>query len=101
PRVASLAAILLDESGTETDMMDTLVYPDGWEMPARLTDIHGISQEDLLATGKPITEVVQTFSGLIDHCDIMVAYGIQFDIAMISGEWMRAKMPAKAPTKPK
>ncbi|TXH35261.1 MAG: 3'-5' exonuclease [Rhodospirillaceae bacterium] len=95
PRVASIAAILVDGDGAEISTLEALISPDGWEMPADLEKLHGLSTDILKADGRPVAEVLNDFAAAVEQCDLLVAYGIQFDLKLVRGEWVRAGLPSR------
>ena len=45
------------------------VTPEGFEVSAKATKLHGISQERLMAAGKPLEEVLREFlSDVVEAC---------------------------------
>ena len=45
------------------------VTPEGFEVSAKATKLHGISQETLMAAGKPLEEVLREFmTDVVDAC---------------------------------
>lgn len=97
PRVAQLAALLMD-GDEEIGTLDTMIRPTGWTDLDRanldkLTHLHGLDCAKLDAEGREIADVLAEFGKLMDAADVMVAYGIQFDLKLMRGEWRRNGMP--------
>jgi DNA polymerase-3 subunit epsilon len=97
PRVAQLAAVLFD-GDQEIASLDTMLLPDGWSDKARadldrLAHLHGLDCVKIEEGGRPLKDVLAEFGALMDGAEVMVAYGIQFDLKLMRGEWRRAGLP--------
>lgn len=59
PHLVQLGAILIDlDSREEIDSLDVIIKPEGWEIPAEVSEIHGITTERALECGIPEKEAV-------------------------------------------
>jgi DNA polymerase-3 subunit epsilon len=95
PRVASIAAALLADADAEPVIMDRLIKPDGWTMPAELVEKlgNGLHQERLEAEGIPIADALDEFLALLDRAEVLASYGILFDTKGLRSELRRAGRP--------
>lgn len=81
-RIIELGAVSL-EAGTERDSMDLLVrLPEGQTLPLFITDLTGITDQQLAAEGVDQSEAAEGFCRLLDGAErpLLVAYNAQFDL---------------------
>jgi DNA polymerase-3 subunit epsilon len=80
PHIVECAALVYDaDTGKLIEGYSAIGKPDGWEIPAELTAIHGISQEQALAEGVPEHEIVANFMRLHATANMRVAHNESFD----------------------
>jgi DNA polymerase III epsilon subunit-like protein len=94
PRMIQLAAQLYDADRELVGVAHHLVRPDGWEMPAELAEKmgHGLTQNRLLADGVPVAKALEAWAPLHDRADVLVGFGVDFDLKILRGELRRAGM---------
>lgn len=81
-RIIELGAVSL-EAGVETDSLECLIrLPEGHRLPPFITDLTGITDEQLLSEGVEPSEAVNAFCCLLEGAEhpLMVAYNAQFDL---------------------
>ena len=100
PRVIELAAMLHTGPGATVSTVDLLVKPDGWIVPDDVVALHGITIEMCEAEGRPIREVLDAFTALMDEADLITAYGVDFDLKAYRGEARRAGLSDRYGEKP-
>jgi DNA polymerase III epsilon subunit-like protein len=66
-----------------------IIKPEDWEIPARSTEIHGITKEFAIENGENIKMVLESFYNNIKRCTNIVAHNIRFDEAIIKSELLR------------
>lgn len=66
--------------------------PENIQIPKKATEIHGITQEQMLTHGEPITHVLNTFMHDISSCTYIIAHNLKFDKTMIEVECIRNKI---------
>ncbi len=99
PRMAQLSAGLFEfDPAGELDQRDGfthLIKPDGWEMPDELVEKlgHGFTTAHLEEHGVPVMAALEDFMKLHDESDLLVGYGIHFDLKILRGELRRVGMP--------
>ncbi len=86
PRVVQLGCVLFDEKGDEKEILDTLIYPDGWEVDYDSELVHGWTTEDCKFMGQPAKEVLNEFNRLSLVSKTLIAHHIEFDMKMMSIE---------------
>lgn len=90
PHVVQLAAILTDDLGNEMAQINVIVKPDGWGIPDRAAEVHGITTGKALKYG--ISEIVAA-GAMYDLCcaaDTVVAHNIEFDRQIVGTMFARA-----------
>lgn len=92
PRLVQLAWYVYDEDGVELSAADYIVRPDGFVVPPEVSRIHGITHDDAMAKGKPITEVLELFASDVARAEALVAHNMSFDEAIVRSEMLRAGM---------
>lgn len=88
-RLIELGYIVYDATGKKIKEYDSLVKPDNWTITN--TFVHGITQSDAIATGKPIEQVLAELSKDLDQVSAFVCHNINFDMDIIGAESYRAK----------
>ena len=83
PHIVQLAACLVDlQSRHVIASMDVIVRPMGWEIPAEVAAIHGITTERALAVGVPEPVALRMFVGLY-NARPRIGHNEQFDARII------------------
>ncbi|MFH1800301.1 MAG: 3'-5' exonuclease [Candidatus Omnitrophota bacterium] len=93
PHIVQIAWALFDEDGTQLELHDHMIQPEGFVIPESATAIHGISTERALKEGRPAAEVLREFSGAIPGVACLVAHNLDFDEKMVRVELLRRGMP--------
>lgn len=89
--ITQIAAILTDENFNELEDYNSLIRSDGrFEVPKTAFFIeNNMSTERCDAEGSDALEVMTSFMGMVDACDIAIAYNDKFDKRMISNSCKR------------
>lgn len=66
-----------------------IIKPDGYEIPAEATEIHGITTERAIAEGIPFAEVVDEFLADANDAPLVCAHNIYFDTSMLKANVLR------------
>lgn len=108
PRMASIAAMLVDDKGEKLKSMHRLIKPIDWE-PQFIEDakngtgafaVNGLKFDQLMAEGIPVLDALIEFDTLFDECEGFSAYGIQFDSKILRAEQRRAGRPDRYGERP-
>lgn len=97
PRLVQLAWLAYDAAGKKVAGENAIVKPIGFEIPAEVAKIHGITNERALAEGKDLLAVLSKFACWITTCEILVGHNIKFDDNIVGAELLRcglAPIPA-------
>lgn len=90
PNLTQFAFILMDEKGQEHERFESLIKPDGWEIPKEQFFIdNNMSTERCEQFGMPIFEVLRLFQDTLKYADYKVAHNINFDNPIIGAEMIR------------
>lgn len=93
PHLVQLAACLVDTETRRTlTSIDVTIRPDGWEIPAEVAAIHGITTEHAQDLGIPEAAAVDLLLELWRNCRPRIAHNESFDarilrIAMLRHGW--------------
>lgn len=89
PHIVQYCGILMDENHRTRMALDTLIRPEGFEIPAEAAAVHGITKEMAMQTGIPISEALAFHARLYAAADLIVGHNISFDQRMIRIEAKR------------
>lgn len=89
PHLVQLGVLLQDGNGVTLDMFKTLVKPDGFTIPRDATDAHGISHERAMREGIRLDTALMTFHGMCQNIDVIVGHNVNFDINVMTSEFLR------------
>jgi DNA polymerase III alpha subunit (gram-positive type) len=93
PRLVQLAFLLFDNNGNSISSGDYIIKPEGFEIPADSSRIHGITTSRAIAEGLPLQVVLLEFNDLVMKSEFIVAHNISFDEKIIGAEFLRNGMP--------
>lgn len=93
PRIIQLAAILTDSEGKKLSVLDTLIKPDGWVVPANITELTGLTTARCAAGGVPMNRALSILMALWALSTVRVSHGQAFDTRMVRIEIMRSDLP--------
>lgn len=83
PHIVQLAASLVDLASRQVlGSLDVIVRPEGWEIPAEVSEIHGITDEHARAVGVPEATALRMFVALYNN-RTRIGHNEQFDARII------------------
>lgn len=94
-RIVQISWILTDEQDNELSVESYIIRPDGYEIPARVSAIHGITTERATEEGLPLEEVMSAFEFDWNRADAIVAHNIGFDLSFVRREAENAGITLK------
>lgn len=84
PHMVQLAAKLVDADTRKViQSIDLIIRPDGWVIPAEVTEIHGITTEHALAVGVPEALALQMLLAMWRAAAVRVGHNESFDARII------------------
>ncbi len=89
PRLVELGAVLVDLAddsvATERASISLIVRPDGYEIPAGATAVHGITTELAIRIGVPLVVAISVLTNLWAVAEVRVAHNLEFDDRVLDG----------------
>lgn len=92
PRLVQLAWQLHDSRGKLLSRQNLLIQPDGFDIPYKAEQIHGISTKRAMDEGQPLTTVLGLFIEDMRRCALLVGHNIEFDINILGAEFIRQQL---------
>jgi DNA polymerase III epsilon subunit-like protein len=89
PRLVQIAWIQYDENGNELNNESFIIKPEGFTIPAKVAEIHGITTQRALAEGVALKPVLTLFAEKIKASKVVVAHNISFDENIVGAEFVR------------
>lgn len=95
-RLIEIACVLCDQEGKIVRAGEWLIKPDGFSLPTKITELTGITDEELEKNGMRFADVAVQFQDFIDKADILVMHNAAFDVSIIAAECYRQGFEALA-----
>ena len=92
PRLVQLAWQLHDGKGKLISRHNYIVKPDGYDIPYKAEQIHGISTKRATEEGAPMLDVLAAFINDLNSTSQLVGHNIEFDINIIGAEFLRKQL---------
>ena len=89
PRLVQLAWQLHDAKGKLLSIQNFIIKPDGFDIPFKAEQIHGISTARATREGVEIDKVLTAFQKDLQKAKQLVGHNIEFDINIIGAELIR------------
>ncbi|HEX5168242.1 MAG TPA: PHP domain-containing protein, partial [Cyclobacteriaceae bacterium] len=89
PRLVQIAWQLHDSGGKLLSRQNFLIKPDGFDIPYKAEQIHGISTKRALEDGHELNAVLDSFLLDLSNAQLIVGHNIEFDINIIGAELIR------------
>ncbi len=89
PRVVQLAWQLHDRNGKLLSQFSSLIRPEGFDIPFKAEQIHGISTRRAMEEGRPMAEVLTKFRTDLDKTSVLIGHNIEFDVNILGAELLR------------
>jgi DNA polymerase III subunit epsilon len=91
PHIVQLAALLAEDDGTEVASFCLTVKPTGWTISDGAISSHGITLERAASGGVPLLVPLACFSNLAKLATTHIGHNVEYDIKVITAEFIRAK----------
>ncbi len=89
PRLVQLAWELHDGKGKLLSQQNHIIFPDGFDIPYKSEQVHGISTRRAQQEGIPLKEALAHFITDLGKAKVIVGHNIEFDINIIGAEFIR------------
>jgi DNA polymerase III subunit alpha len=89
PRVVQLAWQLHDSNGKLLAQHNYIIKPEGFDIPYKAEQVHGISTKRAMAEGHDVREVLEKFLADSANTSVLVGHNIEFDISILGAEFLR------------
>jgi DNA polymerase III epsilon subunit-like protein len=90
PRIVEIAWVLFEDD-REISSGEYIIRPDGFEIPERASNLHGIATEKALTIGIDREIVFDRFLADFKACDKIVAHNIKYDKTVVASELCRMR----------
>lgn len=89
PRLVQLAWILADKEGNELARHESIIKPVGFIIPAKVSEVHGVTTERALTEGIDLDAALDMFVWALKESSALVAHNIRFDEKIMGAELIR------------
>jgi DNA polymerase III subunit alpha len=89
PRLVQLAWQLHDKNGKLLNRNNLIVKPEGFDIPYKAEQIHGVSTKRAMEEGHDLSEVLGLLVQDLAKTAMLVGHNIEFDINIIGAEFIR------------
>ncbi len=89
PRLVQIAWQLHDTTGKLLSQQNSIVKPEGFDIPFKAEQVHGISTKRALEEGQDANAILDLFIGDLARATVVVGHNIEFDINIIGAEFIR------------
>lgn len=100
PRVVQLAWQLHDNAGKLLSQKNFIIKPNGFDIPYKAEQVHGISTRRALEEGHDFNVVLASFVSDLSKTSLLVGHNIEFDISILGAEFIRHQLDPELITKP-
>ncbi len=95
PRIVQIAWQLHDQNGALLSQHTYIIKPEGFDIPFKAEQIHGISTRRATEEGQPLAEVLTTFRADLEKTSVIIGHNIEFDINILGAELIRQSLPTE------
>ncbi|MBT1697946.1 DNA polymerase III subunit alpha [Fulvivirgaceae bacterium PWU4] len=92
PRVVQLAWQLHDSKGKLVSRQNFIIKPNGFDIPYKAEQVHGISTKRALEEGHDFNKVLEIFTQDLTKTSLLVGHNIEFDISILGAEFLRHQL---------
>ncbi len=93
PRMVQLAWQLHDRNGGLIDQQSFIIKPQGYTIPFKAIQVHGITNERAQQEGVDLKEVLDIFSKVLQRAEFICGHNIDFDLSIVGAELIRVRIP--------
>ena len=88
-RLVQLSWIMKDEKQNLLSQGDFIIKPEGFEIPAASSDVHGITTEIAKEKGLDLKKAVYYFLGACRMADLIIGHNVNYDMHVVGAELIR------------
>ena len=92
PRLVQIAWQLHDQNGKLVSRHNYIIKPDGFDIPYKAEQIHGISTKRAMEEGQELNQVLSAFLDNLKNSHQVAGHNIEFDINIIGAEFIRKNL---------
>src|SRR4051812_41505316 len=92
PRVVQLAWQLHNERGRLISQHSYIIKLDGFDIPYKAEQVHGISTKRALVEGRDFKTVLDLFTTDLNKTSLLIGHNIEFDISILGAEFLRQQL---------
>ena len=92
PRLVQIAWQLHNGKGKLISQHSYIIMPNGFDIPFKAEQVHGISTKRAIDEGHNLQEVLAIFATDMDKTSVLVGHNIEFDINIIGAELIRESL---------
>jgi DNA polymerase III subunit alpha len=96
PRLVQLAWILAEKQVIHCQE-NVIIRPNGFQIPFKATQVHGITQQRALTEGKTIIPQLKTLNQAMKEATALIAHNLKFDLGVLQSEALRLDLPLDWP----
>ncbi len=90
PRIVQLSWLVSENFETQKES-DNIIKVD-FPIPETSAKVHGITNEVSESKGRPLIPVLAEFLRDVGECDVLICHNLNFDLAVLQAELLRAQM---------
>src|SRR5882757_6816417 len=92
PRIVQIAWELHDNKGRLLSQHNYIIKPEGFDIPYKAEQIHGISTKRALEEGHELSKILALFTKDLNNSSVLVGHNIEFDINILGAELIRQSL---------
>jgi len=92
PRIVQIAWELHDNKGGLLSQHNYLIKPEGFNIPFKAEQIHGISTKRAMEEGHRLDGILEIFTEDMNKSSVLIGHNIEFDINILGAELIRLSL---------
>lgn len=96
PRLVQLAWQLHDAKGKLLSQHNYIIKPDGFDIPFKSEQVHGISTQRANREGHDLKKILNVLETDLAKTQLLVGHNIEFDVNIIGAELIRTSLPTES-----
>lgn len=100
PRMVQISWQLHDALGQLIENKDYIIKPEGYDIPYKAYQIHGITTEKATKEGHDLATVLKEFDEALKKTKIVAGHNVEFDYSIVGSEFLRKGIKDELKSKP-